>query len=598
MQGNSHTSILALFLEKAVHSGSATAALVPRDGIYQKITWQEIAAESLGVSAGLKSLGIQPGDRVCILSGTRLEWVVADLGIMGVGAVTVGIYPSSSADDICFIIHDSGAVAVFVEDDYQAELLLTARTQLKNLNYIIQIEGTFAIEMEGFLTWDSLIQSGSISTQERFEGPPPFTEDSILTILYTSGTSGCPKGVVLTHGNLLFTGRAISETGIIRSDDVHLLFLPLAHSFGRALEVAWFQVGHIMAFAEGMDSLQKNFQEVNPTFFCGVPIMFEKIHATVLRKGVSRGGLRVALFQKACFLSQKNAVAEMKGKRLAWYDRLVFLFLKHLILKKIGRVLLSNFGGRLRLMGCGGAPLPPGTFAFFRDSGLSILEGYGLTETSGVACINLPNQSRIGSVGTPLTDVEIRIADDGEIWIKSPGNLKEYWRNSQESNAIFAGEWLRTGDIGEMDSSGYLMITDRKNDLIVTSTGKKIAPQKIENHFKQSPFISQILVYGKNRKFLSALLTLDPEYLSHYRGKNFYQNGSIADSTRESGIFSAVQWSIDKLNRDLAPHERVRKFKILDHEFSQEHQEITPTAKIKRNMIFEKYKSVFEKLYD
>ncbi|MEM6734026.1 MAG: AMP-dependent synthetase/ligase, partial [Myxococcota bacterium] len=362
------------------------------------------------------------------------------------------------------------------------------------------------------------------------------SKDSILTIIYTSGTTGKPKGVVLTHDAMVYEAEGIKEVGVIRSDDIQLFFLPLAHVFAKVLEVSWFTTRHVMAFAESFQTIKQNMGETAPTVMCAVPRVFEKFHAAVVEKATAEGGLKAKLFNAGLELSIKNGELIREGKPgLSGLEALKFKFLKGLIFKKIGAGLQEIMGGRMRVMVSGGAPLSPKISYFFSDAGLEILEGYGLTETSAASFCNRPGQVKIGTVGPPLPGTQVKIAEDGEILIKGRGVLREYWKRPEATSEVLKDGWLHTGDIGELTADGCLRITDRKKDIIVTAGGKNVAPQNIENLMKLHKLVANFVVHGDQRKFLSALVTLDPDALKEYADKQGLK-GSHAELSRTPEI--------------------------------------------------------------
>ena len=421
--------------------------------------------------------------------------------------------------------------------------------------------------------------------------------DSILTIIYTSGTTGRPKGVVLTHSNMLYEGEVIAKLDVARRSDLQLFFLPLAHVFAKVLEVAWFTVGYSMAFAENMTTIKENLGEVRPTLMCGVPRVFEKFHAAVVEKGGSAGGIKGALFAEALTLSQKNGEAEERGETLGLVDSLKFAALKKIIFSKIGEGIQTILGGRMRLMVSGGAPLAKKIGWFFRDAGLTVIEGYGLTETSAATCLNDPHANKIGTVGPALPGTDLRFADDGEIMVRGPGVMREYWKNPEATTETFSGDWLCTGDIGELDPrSKSLRITDRKKDIIVTAGGKNVAPQKIENLLKTHKLISQAVVHGDRRKFLTALITVDEAVVGEWAKRKGVQ-GSYAELSQRSDLRQEVESLIESSNSELASYESVKKFHILDRDFSIEDGELTPKLSVKRKVVSSRYGQIFDEFY-
>ncbi len=592
------SSILDYYLDNAERFGARTAAQVKRNGRYESVTWREMANESRKVSAALIALGVEPGARVCIIAQTRVEWVVLDMGILGAGAVTVPIYPSSLADECRYIAENAEATVVFAEDAAQVAKFLSERPHLKFVAKVIQLEGALSQSDGWVISYADFIKLGKPDVETLEARRKGLNKDSMLTIIYTSGTTGRPKGVVLTHDNMLYEAEVIAQVDAVREDDVQLFFLPLAHSFAKVLEIAWLATRHVMAFAESLQTLKENLGETRPTLMCGVPRVFEKFYAAVVQKGTAAGGLKARMFTAAVELSQQNGEAERRGATLSGVDAIKFGLLKKLVFAKVGKGLTELLGGRMRVMISGGAPLSPRIAWFFRDAGITILEGFGLTETSAGTCVNRPGSNRIGTVGPAMPGTEVRTAEDGEVLIRGRGVMREYWKNPEATREVVdRNGWYHTGDIGVIDPDGYLRITDRKKDLIVTAGGKNVAPQNIENMLKSHKLISQAVVHGDKRNFLSVLVTLDPEALKDLAAKLNLGNGAYAELTQKPEVGKAVQEIIDQINQELASFERLKKFKVLEHDFTQETGELTPTLKVKRKLIGERYKAVFDAFY-
>ncbi len=592
-------SIFDLFVEHAEKNGGKTAALSKVSGTYRPFTWKQLYDDARRVSAGLVGLGVQPGDRVILISQTRLEWLVCDMGILGAGAVTVPIYPSNLADDCQYITENSGAVVVLAEDATQVQKFRAERARLPNVKKVIQLTGAVSGGDDwvvGYEDWKTKAPTDEAALEARRQS---LTRDSLLTIIYTSGTTGRPKGVVLTHAAMLYEAEAILQIDLVRPDELQFLFLPLAHVLGKVLIIAWLASGHTFAIAENLNTIKENLGETKPTMMAAVPRIYEKFHATVVQKGLSAGGTKAKLFRAALELSEKNIEAEMQRKSLGAADTLKFAVLKKLIFKKVGAGLSEVLGGRMRLMVSGGAPLSPKIAAFFRDAGVTVLEGYGLTETSAATTVNRPNNNRLGTVGLAMPGMHLRIAEDGEILIKGPAVMREYWKNPDATReSIDKDGWFHSGDIGIIDGGGFLKITDRKKDIIVTAGGKNVAPQNIENLLKTHPLISQAVIHGDKRKFLSALITIDPDALKRMAGEQSLGNGSYAELTQKPEVQKAVEAALGDFNRQLASFESIKKFKILEHDFTVESGELTPSLKVKRKVINERYKNIFDGFYE
>lgn len=554
-------SVDGLLAETVQKYPEQLAARYKESGQWHDLTWRQLAHKVQQVASKLIELGVKPGDRVVILSKTRLEWVLADLGILAVGACTVPIYHSNVARDAAYIYHDSGACLAIVEDAEQAAKLPQTQTLLITDIFSHQLN-LAAIE------------------QRRHQ----VQEQDCATIIYTSGTTGEAKGACLTHDNLLYEAQAIEKIGLLSSQDTQLLFLPLAHVFAKVMEIAWLKTAHVLCFAESIEKTIENMKEIKPTFMAGVPRIYEKVQARVLSKARSGGRLKKIISNWA--LAQQK-----KPSGLKW------MLAKKLVFQKIGLGLQETFGGRLRFFISGGAPLNPEVAQFFKHAGVLILEGYGLTETTAATCVNLPTQNHIGTVGKPLPGTELKIAEDGEILVRGRGVFHSYWHQpEQTAEALSTDGWFKTGDMGVIDPSGFLRITDRKKNIIVTAGGKKVAPQKLENALKsKTSLISQVLVHGDQKPYLVALVTLDEQVLREF-AKRKRLEGSSAQLTQNPEIIKKIRQAQESLNQTLASFEQIKKIKILEHDFEIGEQ-LTPTLKVKRAYCIQHYAKELESLY-
>jgi long-chain acyl-CoA synthetase len=590
-------SILDFYLSHAAERGNQTAALVKVGGVYTQVTWAQMVQRSQAVSQALMDLGMQPQDRVCIIAQTRLDWVTIDMGIVGAGGITVPIYHSNLPDECQHIVSDSGSMLVFAEDAAQVKKFLAERHNMPALRKIVQMDGAVEGPNDFVVALDTLLGQRPIDQEALAARQKAITASSPYSLIYTSGTTGKPKGVIVTHDNMLYEADAIAQVDILRQSDVELLFLPLAHVFARVLEIAWLAIGHVMAFAESMNTLKANMAETRPDIMAGVPRVYEKFYTAVLGEARKRGGLAATLFERALILSEHNGLAESAGKPLPPLERLQFMLLKRVVFAKVAHKMKETLGGRMRVMISGGAPLAPKIAYFFRDIGIDILEGFGLTETCAASCVNRPGRNRIGSVGQPLPGTEARLAGDGELLLKGRGVSPGYWNQPAEVAAALADGWFSTGDIAVIDPDGSIRIVDRKKDLIVTAGGKNVAPQNLENLFKTHPLISQAVVHGDRRNYLCALFTLDADALRQFAQTHKINPGSFAELSQRPEVFSEVQRIVDVFNKQLARYETIKKFKVLEHDFSQETGELTPSLKIKRRVINQRYKATFDAFY-
>jgi long-chain acyl-CoA synthetase len=587
-------SLVALFEATARRRGAAIAVRMKRGGKWQEVSWATFAERAREAADGLAALGVARGDRVAVIGETQIEWMIADLGILGAGAVTVTIYQSNTPEECRYILDDSGARFVFCDTAAQVAKIRAVRDRLPRLEGIIRAQGPAA---DGFeRTLEDLLAMGRAwrkdhpnAHEERVAALGP---DDVASFIYTSGTTGPPKGVVLTHGNWTYEGAATAEIDIVRPDDLTLMFLPMAHSYAKVNQAVWFAVGSGAAFVESLDKIVENAGEVHPTVMPSVPRIFEKAYNGVIAQGMAAPGLKGRLFALAMKGFEDWVEAKEQRRTHASFGWLVA---RKLVFPKLAQALSARFGGRMRLFVSGGAPLSPKIAWFFEQLGFAVLEGYGLTETSATICVNRPGQNRIGTVGPPLPGTKIRIADDGEILAKGPSVMREYYRNPEATAEAFHDGWFATGDIGSLDEAGCVKITDRKKDIIVTSGGKNVAPQNLENELKTEPLISQVMVHGDKRKFLSALVTLNEESARRWAAENGVPSGAILHE--DPRLVARIQGAIDALNAKQASYATIKKFAILPKDFTQEAGELTPTLKVKRKVVSQKYRELLDSFY-
>ena len=590
-------TVSSIFQETIRQHGDRVAATHKVDGQWTKVTWSELGARVHKVSAGLTSLEIPVKARVGIISNTRLEWVTADLGVLGAGCTTVPIYQSSIADDVQYIINDAEIVCVFAEDAEQIKKLYSIKEQIPAVKRVICFE---ACEDDGWvISWDEFCAKGEelwSADQATVEGRVgEVSPHDLLTLIYTSGTTGRPKGVMITHDNMIYEAEAIDSTGIITPQDTQLLFLPLAHVFAKVLEVTWIKLAHEMAFAESIAKVVENMKETRPTFMASVPRIFEKVYAKVVSKATSTPGLKGKLARWAFKKESWATELELAGKTprgLGWS------LAQKLVLSKVQANLSETFGGRLKFFISGGAPLPADIAYFFKHNDVMILEGYGLTETSAATCVNRPDALKIGTVGPVILGTEVKIAEDGEIMIKGRGVFQGYWNKPEATaEAIEPDGWFHSGDLGAFDGQ-FLKITGRKKDIIVTAGGKNIAPQNIESKIKSScPLISQVVLHGDKRKYLTAVVTLDEAALGEW-AESAGVKGSYAELTQSAEANKVIDDTIKAVNGALNSYETVKYFKILDTDFTVDSGELTPSLKVKRNVVSANYKEIFDGFYE
>ena len=587
-------SVAQLFRQRAGTDAQRTAARRKVAGRWLDVSWTQLARESEETAWGLISLGVRKGEMVAILAGTRVEWTVADLGTALSGAVAVPIYQSNTPEECQFILENAGVVVVFVEDQKQLAKVRQQRSRLPKIHHVVVIEG------HGEGDWAlSLEQLQARGREHKTRVPGELEQrlqsqhrDDLATILYTSGTTGVPKGVMITNDNMLFAAEVVVGTGLLTREDSHLLFLPFAHSFAQIIKAAWLGSGLTMIYAESVDKLVDNASETSPTILSAVPRVYEKAFNSVIAGGMANPGLQGALFRMAMREFEQYAKAKAKGEP---YNSLAFTLAKKLVFPKVKDKLSKRFGGRITKFVSGGAPLAKKIAYFFDLLGFHILEGYGLTETIAVTSVNLPGQNKLGTVGRPLPGVEVKIAEDAEILMRGRNVMRGYLGLPEATAEVIDKEgFFRTGDIGDMDSDGYLKITDRKKDLIKTSGGKYIAPQALEGALKTgSELISQVVVIGDRRKYVSVLVTVaEPE------AKKLTGAASYADATRSPLLRQRIQEAIDRVNATVPSYETIKRFTILDRDFTQETGELTPTMKVKRKAATQKFKKEIDAMYD
>ena len=565
----------------------------PRGGTYEDISYTEFGASVDAFSKGLNALGVQKGDRVAILSENRPEWAISDFGILKAGAVNVPMFSTLTAAQVGYILKDSGAKIICVSTEKQLEKCLAIRDEVPTLEQIISFD---VIEGE---TPTDVIQWTAACEMVGEEVDNDLHEDDVATIIYTSGTTGNPKGVMLTHGNFIFNLQACKSLIDVGETDVLLSFLPLSHVFERlgGHYVPLFS-GAKVAYAESTFTVAQNMQDVAPTVMLSVPRLYETMHERILRAVQEGSPLRQKIFHWGVSVGSAVSSAIQQGKKPSAILRLQQGIADKLVFAK----LKAATGGRLRFFVSGGAALPQSIAEFFHAAGILILEGYGLTETSPVISLNHPEKWKFGTVGASVSGVEVQIAEDGEILTRGPHVMKGYFNNEAATAEVIDEDgWFHTGDIGVVDEDGFIKITDRKKNIIVLSNGKNVAPQPIESELVQSPFISQIMVIGSERKNLAALIVPNFDALKAWASDSDI-SGDIDSSdiptlldTRE--VQQHIQSEIRNRLTDFADFEQVRRFTLLEKEFSQEDDEMTPTLKLKRNVIMKRYADVIKEMY-
>ncbi|HSS67932.1 MAG TPA: long-chain fatty acid--CoA ligase [Nocardioidaceae bacterium] len=597
---NRPASVGRMFFDRVEATPDLESYRYPVGGTWESVTWAQTGEQVARIAAGLIALGVEPEQRVAIASGTSYDWILADLAIMSAGAATTTVYPSTIADDVAYILSDSESRVVFAEDDTQVAKLRDQRAAIPSVVKVVTFAGTpdgdpdddWVIDLEALEALGSdLLSERPDAVHERVDGAQP---DHLSTLMYTSGTTGRPKGVRLSHRAWTYEGVAVQATGLLTLDDLQYLWLPLAHAFGKVLLTTQLAIGFPTAVDGNVDKIVENLAVIRPTFMGAAPRIFEKAHSRVVTMVETEGGARKQIFDQAFKVGRQWSRLQQAGKPIPMTVGLQRTVFDALVYKKIR----ARFGGRLRFFVSGSAALNRDIAEWFHAAGIVILEGYGLTETSAGTCVNRPGRYKFGTVGLAFDDTEIKIADDGEVLIKGPGVMDGYHKLDQATGESLVDGWLHTGDIGELDSDGYLKITDRKKDLFKTSGGKYIAPQVLEGQFKAvCPYVSQFVVHGNERKFVSAIITLDPDAVDGWAGQNGLSGRSYAEIVMSDQARQMVQGYVDQLNDKLNRWEQIKQFVILDHDLTVEDGEITPSMKVKRRVVEDRYRVELDNLY-
>jgi long-chain acyl-CoA synthetase len=584
-------SLPAMFFEQAGRLGGKPFLWAKRGGPYQPLSWAEAAADVRRLARGLRSLGIERGERIGLVSENRPEWIIADLAIMSAGAVTVPAYVTHTVEDHRHVLANSGARAVIVSKSALSARVLAAANQVDSVHTVIAIETAMGQASEvDLLSWDAIMARGLEQTEEIDEILVTLEPDDVACLIYTSGTGGTPKGVMITHRNILTNCRGayrVLET-LGLGDEVFLNFLPLSHSYEHtAGEMFPISIGAQIYFAEGAETLAANLLEARPTIMTAVPRLYETLHQRI-RGGMARkNGVARKMFEEAVAIGEKRLAGQT--------PRLGERFLDPVLDRLVRAKMRERFGGRLKAMVSGGAPLNPEIGRFFLALGVRLLQGYGQTEAGPVISCNPPPQIKIDTVGVPLDGVRLRVADDGEILVSGDNVMKGYWNAPEETAQVLADGWLHTGDVGMVDEDGYLRITDRKRDFIKSSGGEMISPARIEGYLTLEPEIAQAMVFGDRRPYLVAVVVPDPEFAAGYASTE--EPPDLSALAADPGFNKALGAAVARVNQILAPSERVRRFLIAAEPFTIANGQMTPTLKIKRHAIRDVYGSALKALY-
>jgi len=593
-----HRSLAELFLARVEQAPDKRAFSVPAPESYLELTWEQTRRRAFAIAGALVAAGLERGECCAILSSTRIEWILTDFGILCAGGATATLYPASTPDDCAYILENSAARWIFVEDLAQLEKLAPLRAKLSSLVQVVVFEGEcpdpdVAVSLAEFEARGeefNLEHPGRVERIARMLGG-----DDLATLIYTSGTTGRPKGVELTHDCWLAAGETIEHTQIVSPGDLQYMWLPLSHAFGKLLVAAQLAIGFESAIDGRIPHMMDNLPRVRPTFMAAAPRIFEKIYNRVVATAEHAGALRYAIFRWAVHIGRRISRLRQTGQEPG-----PFLSLQHRLAERlVFAPLRDRFGGRFRFFVSGSAPLSVEIAEFFHAAGLLIIEGYGLTESSAVGASNTLTRYRFGTVGQVHSTIQARIAEDGELLLKGRPIMRGYRGLPDETAEVLdADGWLHTGDIAEIESDGFVRITDRKKDLIKTSGGKYVAPQKLEGGLKaRCPYISQVTIHGNNRNYCSALVTLDPDSIQPWAKERGLEGLSAEQLVARPEVVQLIERAVADLNASLASYETIKRFAILPRDFSVESGELTPSLKIKRRVVEEHYRDILDSFY-
>ncbi len=589
-------SVAEMLVNRVAATPRREALRFPTGRGWEALSWEQVGHQSFDLAAGLLALGLQREERVGLICSTRYEWILADLAVMCAGGATTSVYPSTEQSDVAFIISDSDSRFIFAENADQVAKLAAVRDQLPKVDKVIVIDGDG--DGDWVMSWRDLARLGA----EHLRDHPGSVDvviasiapEALATLIYTSGTTGRPKGVELSQSCWTYEGACIDAVEILTVDDLQFLWLPLSHSFGKVLLAAMLQIGFATAVDGRVDKIADGLAEVKPTFMAGAPRIFEKVRARVIQTAVGEGGAKAAIAQWAFAVGLQVSRRRQAGLEPVGLLKVQYAIADAVVFKKVR----TRLGGNIRYLVSGSAALSSEVAEWFEAAGLLVLEGYGLTETSAGTCINRPHNWRFGTVGEPFPGSEIRIASDGEIQVRGPGVMRGYHRMPEQTSEVLdADGWFSTGDVGEIDEGGRVRITDRKKDLVKTSGGKYIAPSVIESRLKaSSPIVGHVVVHADKRNFASALITLDPDTAPQWAESEGLSDDYF-DLTSSPKVRVHLQERIDELNGSLNRWETIKQFRVLDHDFTVETGELTPSQKVKRRVVEHMYSDVLDDMY-
>jgi long-chain acyl-CoA synthetase len=589
-----YPSLNKLFLDAVDRYANPKAQIYKTANGWESVSAGEMLRRVAGLSKALGELGIKVGDRVGIFAPNCAEWHVADFAITGLGAASVPVYFNESADRLTYILNDSGARIVITKGETQARKIAQARARMPGLEHVISVAPPSGLHGE-ILRYETLIATaGDADVAEYRRRAKEVPGDLLATIIYTSGTTGEPKGVMLNHANLSSNSIDSLKEYVFYPDDVALEFLPLAHVYERTVGYGYLSRGVSIAYLEQIEAVAEALLQVHPTMTAAVPRFFEKLYANILEKGHRETGLKRKIFDWALHVAQESVPWKAYGKKAGSGLQLRWSIADRLVFSKIR----AGLGGRIRTFCSGGAPLAPELAEFFWSLNVPVYQGYGLTETAPVVTANLPTANRVGTVGRPIPHVEVRIAEDGEILVKGPNVMQGYYRKPAETREVLTEDgWFRTGDIGKLDADGYLIITDRKKELLKTAAGKFVAPAPIENMLKSCPYITNAIVVGDKRKFVSVLIVLNFTTIEAEAKRQGREFSTRAQMLVDPWVQDLISHEIERLTASLAQYEKPKRFALLEQDFTYASGELTYTLKMKRRVIEERYQDVIARLY-
>ena len=567
-------------------------------GVWESQTWGEYGANAKKIGQALLTSGMNPGDKVSILSQTRLEWVMCDMAIMCIGCVTAPVYHSNTKEQVLYIAEHSDARLMFIEDQEQLDKILEIWGRLPNVEKAVVFDAYHPKDLPNVTSFADFIETGidDDSFEQRIESSKP---EEVISFIYTSGTTGHPKAGIINSDNVISMIKYLPDMLDIRKEDISLAYLPLAHIaerlLGHFLKLVY---GNETAFAESIEDMPDNTRQVGPTILFGTPRVYEKYYARISTGIGDATWVQKKVYNWSVETGRKRSELLSKKESIPITLKFKSAIAKFLIYNKIKDI----FGGRIRFMISGAAPISPEIIHYFKWMGITIYEAYGMTETTGVISCNKPGFVKIGSVGQLLPETEVKIADDGEICARAPQNIKKYYKNEEATNELLKpgsndSFWLHTGDVGHIDEDGYLFITDRKKDLIITAGGKNVAPQNIENLLKTSPYVSQAMVFGDKKPYLIALITMDEDEIAKFARDHKLLYQDLADLSKKKEVHELYRQEVHNKNEKLASYETIKKFFILEEDFDQDKDELTPTLKVRRKVVTERYRDILENLY-